>query len=524
MSAELIRVLAVSALASSGAIVVLLILRIWLRARFGARAAYAAWSLVPVAVAAALLPPPTVIRVLPVRAVNDALPALARAPLDAVQAVFDPLPWLAVLWLLGALLALLGALLQQRNFVRALGRLSVFDADAADASEIDAGLLRAESTAGCPALVGALRPRIVLPADFEQRYDRGERELILAHERAHRARGDAQANALAALLRCLFWFNPLVYFAASRFRFDQELACDALVIARFPEARRRYADAMLKTQLTVPGLPAGCHWQSCHPLKERIAMLKQPLPGRARALCGAAVAGGLVLAGSFCAWAAQPPNVVSKSGALPIRGDIALRIDGGAEHRLTIVTPPGVEFAVADGPQENPWELRATATPRDDGTIEMVGTVYHQGNVVGAPRVVVSDGISAGIRVDDDAARGAHLEASFVLTRVAHDARQPPATPPTENTSFRQMQPPAYPRAAIDAHQSGHIMLRVHVDEQGMPRAAQIAEAEPVEAGPAFSAASIAAAMQWRYNPGTIDGRPAAGDVAVPIDFTLTDD
>src|SRR4029077_12446784 len=164
-------------------------------------------------------------------------------------------------------------------------------------------VLRAESTCGCPALVGAIRPRIVLPADFEQRYDGRERELILAHERTHRARGDAQANALAALLRCVFWFNPLVYFAASRFRFDQELACDAAVISRFPEARRSYADAMLKTQLAVLGLPVGCHWQSSHPLKERIAMLKKPLPGRTRAALGAGIAVALTISGTYSAWA-----------------------------------------------------------------------------------------------------------------------------------------------------------------------------------------------------------------------------
>src|SRR5690606_182279 len=114
-----------------------------------------------------------------------------------------------------------------------------------------------------PALVGAWRARIVLPADFERRYDTLERELILAHERVHLARGDAWVNAFVALLRSLNWFNPLVHLAAAKFRLDQELACDAAVIARFPRARRRYADAMLKVQLAGQAwqelrLPVGC--------------------------------------------------------------------------------------------------------------------------------------------------------------------------------------------------------------------------------------------------------------------------
>ena len=166
-------------------------------------------------------------------------------------------------------------------------------------------MLRAEATAGCPALLGAWRPVVVLPADFELRYSVAERELILAHEGAHRTRGDAQVNALVAALRCVFWFNPLVHFAASRFRFDQELACDAAVITRHSAARRQYANAMLKAQLADFGLPIGCNWRSSHPLKERIALMKRRPPARMRAAIGSAIAAALVLGGSYSAWAMQ---------------------------------------------------------------------------------------------------------------------------------------------------------------------------------------------------------------------------
>ena len=122
-----------------------------------------------------------------------------------------------------------------------------------------------------------------------------------------RFRADKEAmQALATLLRCVFWFHPLVHVAAARFRFDQELACDAAVVARFPEARRSYGDAMLKTQLAAFGLPLGCHWQSCHPLKERISMLKQTLPGPRRRRVATALVLSLAAAASLAAWAAQP--------------------------------------------------------------------------------------------------------------------------------------------------------------------------------------------------------------------------
>src|SRR5688572_23252859 len=85
-----------------------------------------------------------------------------------------------------------------------------------------------------PAVVGWWRSRIVLPEDFRERYSRGERRRVLAHEIAHLRRGDIHAQAFATGLRCLFWFNPLVHYAAGLFRFDQELACDATVLEQFP--------------------------------------------------------------------------------------------------------------------------------------------------------------------------------------------------------------------------------------------------------------------------------------------------
>ena len=185
-----------------------------------------------------------------------AAPAMMQTLPLAVAAApaFDPMPWLALVWLFGTVGCAVLFVRQQRRFVRSLGHLS----------SCDDGTSRAQATAACPALVGAWRPRIVLPADFERRYDNAERELILAHERAHRARGDAQANALAATLRCLYWFNPLVHLAASRFRHDQELACDQQVLRRHPAARRAYGEAMLKTQLAGGVLPFGCHWGQLH--------------------------------------------------------------------------------------------------------------------------------------------------------------------------------------------------------------------------------------------------------------------
>ena len=300
-SAEaLLRWLVDGSLAASAALLLVLALRRPLRRAFGAQVAYAAWVLVPLALLAAALPRPEAGRMLApelgalhpgglVTAVADAVPG------PAGSAGIDWMMALAGLWLAGAVFAALGFARQQRRFLARLGRLEC-DAD---------GYWRGHGVAG-PAVVGALRPRIVLPADFEARHAPGEVALIVAHERAHLARGDTRANLFAVGLRCLHWFNPLLHLAERRFRLDQELACDATVLARHPHARRRYADAMLNVQLAVPGLPVGCHWQSSQSLKERILMLKQPQPGAGRRWAGRLALGAVLAASSYAAWAVRP--------------------------------------------------------------------------------------------------------------------------------------------------------------------------------------------------------------------------
>jgi bla regulator protein BlaR1 len=537
MSAELIRILGMSVLASSAAIILVLALRTQMRARFGARVAYATWLLIPITSIVALLPPPTVVKVLPLIAAANPLPA-STVPMAAAQSLFDPSPWLVAAWVLGACIALIGLLLQQRNFVRALGRLSAIGAD----------MLRAESTSGCPALVGAIRPRIVLPVDFEQRYDVRERELILTHERTHRARGDAQINALAASLRCVFWFNPLVYFAASRFRFDQELACDAVVISRFPEARRRYADAMLKTQLAVLGLPVGCHWQSSHPLKERITMLKQPLPGRARAVLGTAVAVALIVCGTYAAWAAQPaapvaikPAAIRSADAKGDAGQQTSAIDSKAAYRALkpIVYPAsavaakvqGVVYVDAQiGADGNVTEAHvdhvdppAAGSALAPAAVAGVKTwtfdpARKNGKNIGSSEIVP---IGFALNPGDDTPRVSKtaLEAIFI-------SPQAPGVgtidgPPTEDVSFRVMFPPHYPQEAIRAKQSAHVTFDVLVDEQGIPQSVAMARSEPPEAAPMFTQASVEAIKKWHFNPAIKDGKPHAGHIEVPIDFVL---
>jgi len=566
MMHDILPLLGRGALAAGIALAFVLVLRVPARRGFGAAFAYRLWLLVPAALLAMLLPAP----------VRPLLPALQVAPsaplssttidLRAVAGDTAAIDWQAyflVLWIAGALILLSIFVYQQWRYMKALGALSVGDD----------GTLRAQADAGSPALVGLLRPRIIVPSDFASRYTPRERELVLAHERIHLVRGDAQINAFAALLRCLNWFNPLFHFAASRFRFDQEIACDAAVMSRFPEARRCYADAMLKAQLVGEPrqelrLPAGCLWPPGHPLKERIAMLKFPkLTGTRRALASATIA-ALILSAGYASWAAQPgkapagasvaADAASQGGAeasssakfvqagfvvsidgVRVGGNRGVGVQSGVPEKerwtlsfdttkyavaqsaqngeVTMFNRFGDEFKMSANRGEERWEIEGAAKDLGDGTIEFNGTIWHNGTALSRPSIVAMDGAPAALRVDDTAQAGSK---SFKLDLTLHKTLD---ALPTENLSYRRMYPPKYPAEAVRNHISGKVVLKVAVDDNGVPTSAEVASVTPEESAHALADAAIAAAMQWRYNPARKDGKPVGGEVFVPVDFVLDD-
>jgi beta-lactamase regulating signal transducer with metallopeptidase domain len=317
MASDLLTFLLRANLALAAAVVLVVVLRKPVRAAFGARAAYGLWLVAPLAVIAMLLPARIISVAAPPHRLSpeppprptpnpqprptptpgleaEALPSAATRPRIQAHRLRDTL---VIAWGLIALLAIGVQAERQRRFLKSLGRLRG-----------EADLFHAEHAGVGPAVIGALLPKVVLPADFALRFTVEEQALILAHERNHLRTGDAQINALTTALQCVFWFNPLVHVGARLLRIDQEIACDAAVLTRLPIARRAYGEAMLKTQLAPHAPPLGCHWPASanKQLKERFVMLKQHRQGRARRLAGGAAVAALALA------SASPPGPRSR--------------------------------------------------------------------------------------------------------------------------------------------------------------------------------------------------------------------
>jgi beta-lactamase regulating signal transducer with metallopeptidase domain len=309
MANELLIALIHLNLAAAGAVLVVLMARPAVRRHFGPQIAYCLWICVPAAAAAALLPAAMATRIFPpgdgphFDPIYDASQQLMQAP---------AMPLLG-LWLAGALIGAAMVAFWQLRFLD----------------------LARRGLAG-PAVAGFFAPRIVMPADAATRYSPEERVLIRAHERTHIDRGDPRINGLIALAQCLSWFNPLVHLGAREARLDQELACDAAVLAHRSGQKRRYAETLLKTQLGAIAAPLGCHWLAGaepHPLEQRITALRRPAPDFQRQDIGTFVMAGAIVLAAYGAWKAQSPA--------PAEGMPPIYVPVESEHHMQaiIVSP-----------------------------------------------------------------------------------------------------------------------------------------------------------------------------------------
>src|SRR5205085_2793298 len=60
-----------------------------------------------------------------------------------------------------------------------------------------------------PAVWGVIKPAILMPRDFLNRYSLEELKQIYLHELAHIQRQDIAANWILGLVQIIHWFNPV---------------------------------------------------------------------------------------------------------------------------------------------------------------------------------------------------------------------------------------------------------------------------------------------------------------------------
>jgi TonB family protein len=95
-----------------------------------------------------------------------------------------------------------------------------------------------------PALVGIVRPVLLLPRGITEHLSQAQLEAVLEHELAHWRRRDNLTAAVHMLVEAVFWFHPLVWWISARLVEERERACDEAVV-RAGHDGRTYAEGIL---------------------------------------------------------------------------------------------------------------------------------------------------------------------------------------------------------------------------------------------------------------------------------------
>src|ERR1035438_8577644 len=212
------------------------------------------------------------------RVATDHLPSAAIAPSS------NPVPYLTMVvwfWLAGVVAmsvwSAAGWFIAQRLKRRSKRALpQVWQsrlADLAGQLGIRRGIRLCESTlAQVPAVIGWIRPVILIPAGALINLSAQELEAVLAHELAHIRRFDYVANLLQSAIEALMFYHPAMWWIAKRIRAERENCCDDLAIVACGD-RVVYARALTALEELRSGYPQFAMAATGGPLLTRVRRL-----------------------------------------------------------------------------------------------------------------------------------------------------------------------------------------------------------------------------------------------------------
>ncbi|SKC42337.1 M56 family metallopeptidase [Maledivibacter halophilus] len=82
-----------------------------------------------------------------------------------------------------------------------------------------------------PALYGFIHPKLLLPVNIESQVNKNELQYIIFHELSHLKRKDIMVFWIMTFLKIIYWFNPIILYGFYQMRQDCEISCDALALS-----------------------------------------------------------------------------------------------------------------------------------------------------------------------------------------------------------------------------------------------------------------------------------------------------
>ncbi len=419
-----------------------------------------------------------------------------------------------------------------------------------------------------PMTWGVLRHTILLPSSAAD-WSEERRRLVLAHELAHVKRNDGLIQIVVQVICCMYWFNPIVWYAAHRVRIERERACDDHVL-NLGTVAAEYADHLiqivrsLRSQRTF-SFPAVSMAQASQLETRLVSILDSRVRRRtfSRASTGLLFALTTVFTVSIAtlgvtAAVQLPPVFVSaiQPTTKPAVSPQRTRIGNAGAATNTAVVPPKV--LESSPPMYTPEAVAANV----EGIVTLEGSVDIQGKV-SALRVLKGLGygldplavkavsrwkFSPALRDGQPVETITQIEVDFriprrrpemrINTRIsvgADDARaenppqaalQVPAeddappvrigagvTPPI--VIFRVE--PQYTPEARDAKYQGTVVVEATIHQDGRLTVNRVVR--ELEYG--LTEKAIEALEEWKFRPGTRDGKAVAVALNIEVNFNL---
>ncbi len=212
-----------------------------------------------------------------------------------------------------------------------------------------------------PCLFGLFRPAIYLTPAALQSPDRLRH--VLAHEETHARHLDPLWSLLRAVCLTVYWFDPLVWWAALASRTDCELACDEGALRRLGEAERVPYGRTLLSLIPVrkapanPLLSATTMTAGKRQLKDRITRVAENPVYLGRALFAAVALAALVCAVTFTGAKTPAPEPARFHDVDEAVSTLAEELEnyggpeGGIMSKLIVYTPenPSEFFDLEEG-------------------------------------------------------------------------------------------------------------------------------------------------------------------------------
>lgn len=418
-----------------------------------------------------------------------------------------------------------------------------------------------------PAVVGWLRPVVLIPVGVLAGLSQLQVEAIFAHELAHIRRHDYLVGILQSIAESLLFYHPGVWWISHHIRKERELCCDDLAVSLTGDPVL-YAHALFQLAAQRSNSPAITLSANGGSLTMRIRrLLSQNNPPAVQPFAALSVLALAFVVAGVCfstAQAQHSPTAVDRLNMIHAITDVHSVIDTAPEEKSSDLVVAKVAqpaqpllptadlsmLAVANQKEQekqkpihvsagvmagqivtkvNPTYPEQARKARIQGAVVLNAIISKTGDVIdlqvaSGPKELMKSAVEAvqQWKYKPYLLNGQPTEVTTTITVNYSLGDGPSAVAPCTTQNSGCTMPvlllgpaPEYPSEARGAKAPGEVIVRLTVDEKGNPQ--DVAVLSPADHG--FDEKAVEAVRRYKFQPATRYGLPTIAELKVAVDF-----